>query len=205
MTDLGFHYRLEPGEGPGTMLLLHGTGGDESDLLPLGRSVAPAATLLSVRGRVLEQGMPRFFRRLAPGVFDEEDLRRRTHELAAFVRAAAAEHGLNPAQIDALGYSNGANIAASLLLLHPGLLRRAVLLRAQLPLAPEAPVDLRGTRVLIAAGRLDPQIPAAQAKALADALEAGGADVALRWTDAGHALGMEEIDAAREWLVQMPG
>ncbi len=205
MTDLGFHYRMEPGEGSGTMLLLHGTGGDESDLLPLGRSLAPDATLLSVRGRVLEQGMPRFFRRLAPGVFDEEDLHRRTDELAAFVRAAAAEHGLDPAQIDALGYSNGANIAASLLLLHPGLLRRAVLLRAQLPLAPEAPVDLRGARVLIAAGRTDPQIPAAEAQALADALQACGADVELHWADAGHALGMEEIDAAREWLGRTRG
>ena len=119
--DLSFIHRFAPGnrlEAP-PLLLLHGTGGDENDLLPLGEAIAPGAPLLSVRGQVLEHGMPRFFRRLAEGVFDLADLRQRTHDLAAFVAAASAAYGFDPQRVIAVGYSNGANIAASLLLLHP--------------------------------------------------------------------------------------
>lgn len=197
-----FHYRLVPGEGKETLLLLHGTGGDESDLLPLGRAVSPGAQLLGVRGRVLENGMPRFFRRLSEGVFDEEDLKARTIELAAFVRRATSRHGIDGASIDALGYSNGANIAASLLLLQPGLLRRGVLLRAMLPLQPETLPDLRGTRVLIAAGRQDAMIPQDGTLALERVLRDSGADVTVRWAQGGHGLLSDELPAVKDWLAQ---
>ncbi len=202
---LSHRYRLEPGAGEETLLLLHGTGGDESDLLQLGRALAPRATLLGVRGQVLEQGMPRFFRRLAPGVYDEPDVIARAHALAAFVRAAAQRHGFDPARIDALGYSNGANIAAALLLLEPGLLRRAALLRADLPLKDAAARGLRGTRVLIAAGAHDPLIPRERSQALCDRLSLGGADVTLRVADAGHELSNEELQAVGSWLAQGGG
>lgn len=126
-----FLHRFVPAEppiGPTTLLVLHGTGGDENDLLPLGKALAPSAALLSPRGKVLENGMPRFFRRLAMGVFDEKDLKARTHELASFIRESIASYDLDSDKIIAVGYSNGANIASSVLLLYPGLLKGAVLL-----------------------------------------------------------------------------
>ncbi|MDA8343856.1 MAG: alpha/beta hydrolase [Thermaerobacter sp.] len=197
---LGFHYRFVAGEGKDTLLLLHGTGGDESDLLQLGRALWPAANLLGVRGRVLEHGMPRFFRRLGPGVFDEADLTQRTHELADFIRAAADLHRLDSERIDAVGYSNGANIAASLLLLEPGVLRRAVLFRAMLPLQPKTVPDLHGTAAFVAAGRGDPQIPAEGTQALVELLSASGAEVTVHWVDGGHGLSQEELPPVRAWL-----
>ena len=155
-----FVHVFEPGTDPARppVLLLHGTGGDETDLLPLGRLVAPGAALLSPRGPVLENGMPRFFRRLAEGVFDEDDLRRRTDDLAAFIRDAQARYGI--AAPVALGFSNGANIAASLLLRHPGLLRGAALLRAMVPYAEPPAARLDGTKVLLLSGTADPIVPA---------------------------------------------
>src|SRR3954466_207184 len=139
MTDLGFVHRFERGARPSLppLLILHGTGGNEDDLLPLGKMIAPGAALLSPRGKVLEHGMPRFFRRLAEGVFDEEDLKLRARELAEFVRAAAAQYRFDAGRVTAVGYSNGANIASAMLLLAPGVLSRAVLFRAMVPLVPD--------------------------------------------------------------------
>ncbi len=201
--DLGFVHRYVPapdGQHRPTLLLLHGTGGDETDLLELGRTLAPGAALLSPRGKVLEQGMARFFRRFAEGVFDVDDLKARTHELAGFVQRAADAYGFDIGTVVAVGYSNGANIAASLLLLHPDLLRAAVLLRAMVPFEPDAPVDLAGTSVFLAAGRADRMIPPSGTERLAELLRGAGADVDLRWKDTGHGLTYEEIEEAKVWL-----
>jgi phospholipase/carboxylesterase len=198
--DLGFAHRFFPGESDVTLLLLHGTGGGEDDLVPLGRELAPRAAMLSPRGKVSEYGAARFFRRLAEGVFDHEDLVRRTHELADFVEAASQPYGFNPSKVVAAGYSNGANIAASLMLLHPGLLRAAVLFRAMVPFEPEESPDLSGMPVFLAAGRRDQMIPPQNAERLAEILTEAGADLDLRWRDTGHALTYEEVAEAKDWL-----
>jgi phospholipase/carboxylesterase len=203
--DLGFVHRFVPAEevkSP-TLLLLHGTGGDENDLLPLGRMLDERSALLSPRGKVLENGMPRFFRRLSMGVFDEEDLVRRTHELAGFVQWAVSEYGLDPQRVFALGFSNGANIAASLLLLHPNLLAGAILLRAMVPFEPETPPDLSRTPVYLAAGRSDQMIPPENTEQLAQLLREAGAEVTLDWQPGGHGIGRAEIEAARRWLANV--
>jgi phospholipase/carboxylesterase len=200
--DLGFDHRYLPGEdesGP-TLLLLHGTGGNEEDLIPLGQELVPGAAILSPRGKVSEYGAPRFFRRLAEGVFDHEDLLFRTHELAAFVEAAADEYGFDPSRIVAVGYSNGANVAASTILLHPRLLRAAVLFRAMVPFEPEAPPDLSGMPVFVAAGRMDRMIAPDNTQRLVDILTEAGADVDLRWRNVGHPLTYEEVGEAKEWI-----
>jgi phospholipase/carboxylesterase len=200
--DLGFDHRYLPGEdesGP-TLLLLHGTGGNEEDLIPLGQELLPGAAILSPRGKVSEYGAPRFFRRLAEGVFDHEDLLFRTHELAAFVEAAADEYGFDPSRIVAVGYSNGANVAASTILLHPRLLRAAVLFRAMVPFEPEAPPDLSGMPVFVAAGRMDRMIAPDNTQRLVDILTEAGADVDLRWRNVGHPLTYEEVVEAKEWI-----
>jgi phospholipase/carboxylesterase len=198
--ELGFAHRFFPGESDVTLLLLHGTGGGEDDLVPLGRELAPRAAMLSPRGKVSEYGAARFFRRLAEGVFDHEDLVRRTHELADFVEAASQQYGFNPSKVVAAGYSNGANIAASLMLLHPGLLRAAVLFRAMVPFEPEESPDLSGMPVSLAAGRRDQMIPPQNAERLAEILTEAGADLDLRWRDTGHALTYEEVAEAKDWL-----
>ena len=200
---LGFAYRYEAaarGDAP-TLLLLHGTGGNEDDLLPLGRMIAPGAALLSPRGKVLENGMPRFFRRLREGVFDEEDVRRRALELADFIADACVMCNL-PAPI-AVGYSNGANIAAALLYLKPEVLGGAILLRAMTPLAsgPEARLD--GKPVLILSGEMDAIIPAENAGRLATALDGAGAKVTHRTLPAGHELSQADSTAARQWLATL--
>jgi phospholipase/carboxylesterase len=195
-----FQHHYSPGKSGRTLLLLHGTGGTENDLLPLGRTLDPDAALLSPRGRVLENGMPRFFRRLAEGVFDEEDLIHRTHELADFLEEAAEEHPIDPQKLIAVGYSNGANIAGALLLLRPGALGGAVLLRPMVPLVPEVPPDLQGTPVLLAAGHQDPIVPAENVRRLATLLRNAGADVTLRFENAGHGLTSLTVDTARHWL-----
>lgn len=195
-----FAHLYLPGTSDRTLLLLHGTGGTENDLLPLGRTLAPDAGLLSPRGRVLENGQPRFFRRLAEGVFDEEDLIHRTHELAAFLGEAAEEHHFDPRKLIAVGYSNGANIAGALLLLRPGALAGAVLLRPMVPLVPEAPPDLQGTPVLLAAGHQDPIVPSENVRRLAALLRHAGADVTLRFENAGHGLTSLTVETARHWL-----
>jgi predicted esterase len=198
--ELGFTHRFEPGQSGDTILVLHGTGGDENDLIPLARQVAPRDNLLSPRGQVLEHGMPRFFRRLEVGLFDEADLVRRAADLGRFARAAAERYGFDPARLRALGYSNGANTAAALLLLDPELLAGAALWRALLPLEPPRPPDLAGKSVRIAAGRKDPFAPTGRVEALAARLKQAGADVDLRWSERGHELGPDEIDATAEWL-----
>jgi predicted esterase len=199
--DLGFEHRFLPGA-PGlpVLLLLHGTGGDENDLLPLGEALLPGAPRLSPRGKVLENGMPRFFRRLAEGVFDLEDLRMRTHELADFVAAAGTAYDLGGRKPVAVGFSNGANIAASLLLLRPGTLGGALLIRPMVPLVPEALPDLGGVPVQINAGQVDPLVPPPQSEALATLLTDAGASVKLRWIAGGHALTREDLDAGKEWF-----
>jgi len=205
---LGFVHRYVPPNagaelaGGTTLLLLHGTGGDEEDLIPVGRELLPGAGMLSPRGKVLERGAPRFFRRLAEGVFDQEDLSRRTEELAAFVEAAAATYQLERDGIVAVGFSNGANIAASLLLRRPGLLRGAVLFSPMVPFEPESLPRLEGTSVFIGAGKTDQIATAAQAERLASLLRDAGADVTLHWEPGGHSLTRSELAAAHEWIAR---
>lgn len=198
-----FIHRYLPATDPAvgtTLLLLHGTGGNEDDLLPLGRALLPGASLLSPRGKVLEHGAPRFFRRLAEGVFDLPDLIARTHELAHFVTAAAEMYGFDPKQVIAVGYSNGANIGASTLLLHPDVLAGAVLFRAMVPLVPQTPPDLAGVPVFIAGGQYDTMVPQAQTEKLASLLRDYGAAVTTRWHAGGHELSNADVAAARTWL-----
>ncbi|MDQ4062699.1 MAG: alpha/beta hydrolase [Actinomycetota bacterium] len=203
-SDLDFVHRFVPAEEPGapTLLLLHGTGGNEDDLLPLGRMIDEQAALLSPRGKVLEHGMPRFFRRLAEGVFDHEDLVNRTHELAGFIKQATDGYGLDPGRLYAVGFSNGANIAASLLLLHPGLLAGAVLLRAMTPFEPQTPPDLTGTPVYLAAGRSDQMVPPEDTERLAELLREAGAKITLDWQPGGHGIGRAEVEAAQSWFTK---
>lgn len=198
-----FVHRYVPGKSQDgeTILVLHGTGGNEADLIPLAQELAPDANILSPRGKVLEFGAPRFFRRLAEGVFDHEDLVARTHELADFVRWAAGEYSFDPKKLVAVGYSNGANIAGSLMLLHPDLLFGAVLFRAMVPFElEEGPPDLGGVGVFIGAGTADRMIPRDQTRRLAEVLTESGAKVDLRWKDTGHGLTREEVEEAKEWL-----
>jgi phospholipase/carboxylesterase len=204
-SDLGFTHRFVPGEDESspTVLLLHGTGGNEEDLVPLGETIAPGAALLSPRGKVSEYGAPRFFRRLAEGVFDHEDLLFRTHELAEFVEAASEKYGFDRSKLAAVGYSNGANVAASTILLHPGLLRAAVLFKAMVPFEPDLTPDLSGMPVFLAAGRMDRMIPPDKTQRLADILLEAGADVDLRWHDTGHPLTYDEVGQAKEWLASI--
>lgn len=183
-----------------TLVLLHGTGGNEDDLIPLGHFLAPDAALLGIRGKVLEGAMPRFFQRLSEGVFDEADLIFRTHELARFIEDATKMYALNPQRLVAVGYSNGANIAASLLLLEPTILSAAVLFRSMLPLNPERLPDLHGKHVLMQSGRHDPVIPAGNSERLAELLKQAGAEVALNWQNTGHGLANPEFVTAQKWL-----
>ncbi len=200
MTDLAFTHRWEPREGSArTLLLLHGTGGDENDLIPLGDLIDRGANLLSPRGQVLEHGMPRFFRRLAEGVFDIPDLKARTQQLGDFVVGASAQYGFPTDGVTAVGFSNGANIAAALLLLRPGLVKEAILYRAMVPLEVAPLPDLRGTRVFIAAGQHDPIIPPSNSERLAAMLREAGAEVELRWSPVGHQLTREDVEASRAW------
>jgi predicted esterase len=204
---LGFVHRFVPPRDitmSQTLLLLHGTGGDESDLIPLGAVLAPGAALLSPPGKVSEHGAPRYFRRLAEGVFDVDDLRFRTHELADFVGTAASAYGFDPARVIAVGFSNGANIAASLLL-RPGLLSAAVLFHSMVPRVPERAPDLSATAMFVGAGRLDPLVPTAETERLVDLLQRAGADVTVNWTLGGHGLSPEEVRAAARWLQQWRG
>ena len=202
MPELSFVHHYQPGKTPGspTLLLLHGTGGNEQDLVPLAPELMPDAGVLSPRGQVLERGMPRFFRRLAEGVFDLDDLRVRTAELAEFVMAAARHYGFDAARVIAAGFSNGANIAASLVLLGPGVLHRAVLFRAMVPLVPDPLPSLPATPVLVSNGRTDPIVPLAETERLAGLLRDAGAEVTLVWQAAGHHLVQEDLTRAREWL-----
>ena len=195
-----FVHEFVPGNSSRTLLLLHGTGGNERDLLPLGRELDPNASLLSPLGKILENGMPRFFRRLAEGVFDLEDLKTRTNELANFVAAAARNYKLDADQIVGVGYSNGANIAASMLLLRPEIMHAAILFRAMVPLVPDKLPELPSVHVWIGAGDQDPIISPPETQRLVELLRRAGADVAIRFFNAGHSLTSNEIEAAGRWL-----
>ena len=201
--SLSYVHRFEPASRPDrpALLLLHGTGGDETDLLPLGHMVAPGAALLSPRGHVIEGGMARFFRRLAEGVFDEADVRRRAGELGEFIAEARHAYGL-PAPV-ALGFSNGANIAAAVLLLRPDALAGAVLLRAMVPLAQAPAADLSGRPVLIVSGAADPIVPADNAARLAAMLEAAGAAVRHEIVPVGHGLSEPDVALVRAWFAAL--
>lgn len=203
---LGFVHRFVPSTGsPITLLLLHGTGGNEDDLISLGRRLLPGAALLSPRGKVLENGMPRFFRRLAEGVFDINDLVNRTDELDEFVRRASAAYNFDSKLVVAVGFSNGANIAASSLLLHPMLLAGAVLLRPMVPFKMQGIPDLSRVRILILAGKEDAIVPRELTEELAQLLQKGHADVTLCWQDGGHTLTENDVAVAGDWLSEKFG
>lgn len=200
MTSQSFIHRFEPAtrlEAP-PLLLLHGTGGDENDLLQLGRLVSPGSALLSPRGKVIENGMPRFFRRHAEGVFDEDDVRLRANELADFVATARGAYGIGKPV--AFGFSNGANIAAAMLLLRPEVLAGAILLRAMVPLAHPPQADLSQTRLLMISGLQDPIVPRRNAEQLKTLLAERGASVEAHALPSGHQLSQADLTLARRWM-----
>jgi predicted esterase len=202
--DLGFEHVIDPGTGDTTLLLLHSTGGDEHQLVALGRQLAPTATLLSPRGQVLENGViRRFFARRTALELDIPDLLTRTDQLAEFVGSAATAYQLDPARVVALGYSNGANIAVSLLFKHPGLLAGAALLRPTLPYDPQSTPQLAGTEVLVASGTRDPYTTPAATQRLVFVLREGGADVSLQLSDTGHELLDGDLAATQRWLADV--
>lgn len=202
MTD--FVHRFEPGtahDGP-TLLLLHGTGGNETDLLALGRDLTNW-NLLSPRGPVLENGMPRFFRRLGEGIFDEEDVKFRAKELADWLAAAAQQHSFDVNNVWSLGYSNGANIAAATMMMRPDVLRGAAMWRGMMPLSTVAPQDLTGRSALLLSGIDDPFAPRASAQSLAAWLRTNGADITHTERAGGHSLQSADIEETRAWLAQV--
>jgi len=202
-TDLGFIHRHVPAADPATadtLVVLHGTGGDENDLISIGQAIAPGAAILSPRGNVLENGAPRFFKRLAEGVFDPKEVRSRADELARFIRGAVVTYRLDPARVYALGYSNGANIASTVMLVEPGVFRGSVLLRPMLVYDPPEQNDLSDTAVFISAGRMDPIVPVESVEKLAKLFESAHSNVTVKWQLAGHSLVPSEVREASEWL-----
>lgn len=198
-----FVYVFEPAGLPAPpigLLLLHGTGGDEHDLLPIGHGLAPGAAVVSPRGKVLERGMPRFFRRLAEGIFDQEDLAQRTAELARFVRMVEKKHQLTPGSLVAVGFSNGANIASSLLMTDPGVLAGAILMRGMPPFVPSRPWTLNHKPVLVLSGNNDPIVGRDQANQLANLFRKADANLTVHWSEAGHNLSEDDLHVARDWL-----
>src|ERR687894_22174 len=195
-SELGFIHQFIPSSATQdkvTFLLLHGTGGNEQDLIPLGRELNPRAAMLSPRGKVLEAGMPRFFRRLAEGVFDIEDLKFRTNELADFIENASKLYSFDLEYMIAVGYSNGANIASSLLLLRPEILSAAILFRPMVPFIPDTLQDLISKNILICAGEWDPIVPRQNTEKLLDIFKKAHTNVSKYWQKSGHELGQEEI------------
>jgi phospholipase/carboxylesterase len=201
--DLGFIHRFVPAEDPtsaDTLVVLHGTGGDENDLIGIGQAVAPGAAILSPRGNVLENGAPRFFGRVSEGVFDPKEVHSRAEELARFIRGATVTYRLEPSRIFALGYSNGANVASTVMLVEPDIFRGAILLRPMLVYEPSESSDLSGKAVAISSGRMDPIVPADSVERLVELLESAGADVTLKWQLTGHNLTPGEVREAADWL-----
>ena len=201
--DLGFIHRFVPAEDKTSaemLVVLHGTGGDENDLIGIGQAIAPGAAILSPRGNVLENGAPRFFKRLAEGVFDPEEVRSRGEELARFIRAAISTYALNPARIFALGYSNGANVASTVMFIEPGLLQGAILFRPMLVFEPDERPNLSGAGVFVSAGRMDPIVAVKSVERLVELFEASRAEVTLKWQLAGHNLLPSEVREAADWL-----
>ncbi|MCU9593228.1 alpha/beta hydrolase [Caldibacillus thermolactis] len=186
-----------------TLLLLHGTGGNERDLFPLAERIDPNANVLSVRGNVVENGMPRFFRRLAEGVFDIEDLIKRTEELNEFLNEAADQYGFDRDHILAIGYSNGANIAGSLLFHYQDALKGAILHHPMVPRRGIALPDLTGKKIFIAAGKNDPICSQEESVELKDFFEGAGAKVEMFWENHGHMLTYRELEAAKTWYDQI--
>jgi phospholipase/carboxylesterase len=204
--DLELVHRFSTGEGRNartTLLLLHGTGGDENDMLPLGDALLPGAAILSPRGAVRERGMPRFFARLAEGVFDLEDLAVRTQQLIRFVHGAVAKYELDASRLIAVGFSNGANIAASVMLTGPSVFSHAILFRAMVPFEPREPARLGGTPVLLSSGEWDPIATPEQARRLQSLLTAAGAKPTLNFFDAGHELTRGDVSAAASWIAAL--
>ncbi|PZQ44123.1 MAG: phospholipase [Micavibrio aeruginosavorus] len=200
--DTDFKHIFVPGDlSLPVLLLLHGTGGDEHDLVELGQSVSPGSAILSVRGKVLENGMPRFFRRLAEGVFDLADLNFRTNELADFIAQARVQYGLSESRVIAMGYSNGANIVASILFSRPEALQGAILLRAMVPFRPKELPDLRGKKILMLSGLMDQIIPIENSKTLTGLLQDAGADVTFDVKPAGHGLTQADFLAIKNWML----
>jgi phospholipase/carboxylesterase len=204
MTDnLGFIHRFLPAPDPDsreTLLVLHGTGGDENDLVGIAQSVAPGAAILSPRGNVLENGAPRFFKRLAEGVFDPVEVRSRGEELAQFIRAAIAKYSLDASRIFAFGFSNGANIASTVMFIEPELLQGSILFRPMVVFEPPAIPDLSGKPILISAGRTDPIVPTDNVERLVELFKSSGAEVTLNWQPGGHRLAPSEVREAADWL-----
>ena len=201
--DLGFIHRFVPAEdktSAQTLVVLHGTGGNENDLVGIGQAIAPGVAILSPRGNVLENGAPRFFKRLAEGVFDPKEVRSRGEELAQFIRAAISRYALNPQRIFALGYSNGANIASTVMFIEPGLLQGAILFRPMLVFEPDERPGLSGVGIFISAGRMDPIVPTTSVERLVELFEGSRADVTLKWQLAGHNLLPSEVREAADWL-----
>jgi len=202
-TDLGFIHRHVPAADPATadtLVVLHGTGGDENDLISIGQAIAPGAAILSPRGNVLENGAPRFFKRMAEGVFDPKEVRSRADELARFIRGAVVTYRLDPSRVYALGYSNGANIASTVMLVEPGVFRGSILLRPMLVYDPPERNDLSDTAVFISAGRMDPIVPVESVEKLAKLFESAHSNVTVKWQLAGHSLVPSEVREASEWL-----
>lgn len=197
---ISFPHIIEKGTGPRVWVLFHGTGGTETDLIPIARRVDPSGTVFGIRGKVLENGMPRFFRRLAEGVFDEADIRRQSADLAAFLKEAYAANGFDAADCVALGYSNGANIISAINFLHPGLFGASVLMRPMVPLKPEARSGLQSGRVLLLDGAWDPLSPPGEPERLMEAYEAVGAKPDRTTIQAGHNLTAQDLDAIAAWL-----
>ncbi|MDW0194442.1 MAG: alpha/beta hydrolase [Nitrososphaeraceae archaeon] len=183
-----------------TLLLLHGTGGTEDDLIPLGNELATDASILSVRGKVLENGMPRFFRRLEEGVFDLEDLKMRTDELADFILKSSSVYEFDLKRLVAVGYSNGANIGASLLLKRPEVLAGAILFRAMVPFVPDVLPDLSKKSVILLEGLRDPIVSKQEAESLLKIFNKARSNVTMKWQDSGHNLTQEDIESAKKWL-----
>ena len=201
--DLGFIHRFVPAEdttSAETLVVLHGTGGDENDLIGIGQAIAPGAAILSPRGNVLENGASRFFKRVAEGVFDPKEVRSRGEELARFIRAAIPTYGLNPERVFALGYSNGANVASTVMFIEPGLFRGAIMFRPMVVFEPDAVPDLSGAGVLISAGQMDPIVPVKSVDRLVELFEAARAEVDMKWLAAGHNLLPSEVREAAAWL-----
>lgn len=204
-TGLGFIHRFVPPnsnakEAMPTLLLLHGTGGNEDDLIPMAKELAPNASILSVRGKVLENGMPRFFRRLEEGVFDMEDLKIRTDELAEFIVKSSSAYKLDPERVIAVGYSNGANIAASVLLRRPEVLAGAILFRAMVPFIPTVMPDLSKKPIILLEGLYDPIVSKVEVQSLLELFTKTQSSVTLKWQNSGHNLTQEDIAAAKKWL-----
>jgi phospholipase/carboxylesterase len=183
-----------------TLILFHGTGGTEEDLLPLAKLISPESSVLSLRGNVLENGMPRFFKRLAEGVFDEEDLIFRTKEVYDFLDQASGQYGFDRGNLVAAGYSNGANLAGSLLFHYEQALKGAILHHPMVPRRGIPVPDLSGTPVFIGAGKNDPICSAQETEELQELLSAAGASVTVHWEQFGHQLTSTEVKAAAAWF-----